>query len=686
MADIVSYVNGTGDLNEDYGTWEVIGGNRVKFTLSGTAVALGTGLQNGKFATTANVRDLGSDGTTGKSVVEGVDVEWEFRKYPPSNAGYNGYPTPMYKGVWPGSGNQVGTFHFIMNTRDYVDWFTAVANGGDPSTAYTEKTNVVIVDELSSDLQLTSNHSFEIVMRGPHEKSDGTIVPGNGEVHSLKIEGCDGVKITQTPGQTYDEFYDAVVVDGTAPCYGIYDEKVIIINLGSLPSEESFLEMYNRLFEPATPFTSMRTYLESVITEDKFGFTAAQRVENWLDTDVYTDDMKVWTYTFNFNARANWLASDVDNQTKTIANEATMSYDGGKYEDSTSMDYHRTTASIELTPGELYVVKVDAKTGDPIPGVKFLVQEYTGGKTNIDDVRADTDEAYWDKKVEKTTGADGVFRWQGNVAKFYKIVEIEAASGYDIDSFEIFNKNGDSLPDGIFAMPIDAGIIIIAENTLNPEAAEISLVATKKLTGRLLKADEFTFELYDDSDNLVDTAQNDVDGKITFGPITYDKIGSYEYTIKELRGSASGITYDKAEFTVTVEVTDNGDGKLIAEAIYPREGVAFENIYDEPTTPGGGGGGGEGEIKPRPPVTPEEPEEPETPETPETPSTSGEEPPALIDIGDGDTPTGAADPAVPSSGDAPQTGDTNNIIGLCVLALLAIVGLMVIARRKNETI
>ncbi|KOA60260.1 hypothetical protein BAAM0499_06500 [Bifidobacterium animalis subsp. animalis MCC 0499] len=51
-----------------------------------------------------------------------------------------------------------------------------------------------------------------------------------------------------------------------------------------------------------------------------------------------------------------------------------------------------------------------------------------------------------------------------------------------------------------------------------------------------------------------------------FGSIRYDKAGTYEYTVKEMRGTMPGVAYDGHTATITVTVTDNGTGNLQAEA------------------------------------------------------------------------------------------------------------------------
>ncbi|MGM0167701.1 hypothetical protein IGI39_002685 [Enterococcus sp. AZ135] len=119
--------------------------------------------------------------------------------------------------------------------------------------------------------------------------------------------------------------------------------------------------------------------------------------------------------------------------------------------------------------------------------------------------------------------------------------------------------------------------IVNFENTYTPAAGSAVLEATKTLTGRDLQAGEFEFELVDDQGKVIDTKSNDATGNIYFDAIPYDKAGTYEYTIREKAGSNSTISYDKANYTATVTVKDNG-GKLEATVVYSGT-VNFENTY-----------------------------------------------------------------------------------------------------------
>ena len=125
------------------------------------------------------------------------------------------------------------------------------------------------------------------------------------------------------------------------------------------------------------------------------------------------------------------------------------------------------------------------------------------------------------------------------------------------------------------------------ENTYAAEKTSAPIEVTKVLTGRTLKADEFEFVLKNDADGSeVQKVKNTADGKVTFAPIEYTAAGTYNYTIVETNAgkTVDGVTYDNLEVKVTVEVTDDGEGKLHANVTYPAD-KEFNNSYGASKTP-----------------------------------------------------------------------------------------------------
>ncbi len=125
-------------------------------------------------------------------------------------------------------------------------------------------------------------------------------------------------------------------------------------------------------------------------------------------------------------------------------------------------------------------------------------------------------------------------------------------------------------------------------NKYHAMPTQVSIGAIKVLEGRELKKDEFSFKLV--GEDVESTVTNDADGKINFDKFEYDEPGTYVYTISEVKGDETGMTYDKSVFTATVNVADDGEGNLKASVAFTKgdksvEGIVFNNTYKKPETP-----------------------------------------------------------------------------------------------------
>lgn len=81
-------------------------------------------------------------------------------------------------------------------------------------------------------------------------------------------------------------------------------------------------------------------------------------------------------------------------------------------------------------------------------------------------------------------------------------------------------------------------------------------------------------------------------GEGSFGAVEYTVPGDYIYTVTQVKGDADYVTYDDTVYTVTVRVTNDGKGGLVAEiwavgdqSTQKSEEVLFSNRYAPPTQP-----------------------------------------------------------------------------------------------------
>ena len=109
---------------------------------------------------------------------------------------------------------------------------------------------------------------------------------------------------------------------------------------------------------------------------------------------------------------------------------------------------------------------------------------------------------------------------------------------------------------GILVATATGDAAIQFKNSYQPLGTEIHLQATKELVGKKLTDQEFTFELVNASNQVIQTAKNDALGQIRFDKLAYTKTGSYDYTIREKAGVDPQITYDTKSYKIHVEVVD----------------------------------------------------------------------------------------------------------------------------------
>ena len=179
----------------------------------------------------------------------------------------------------------------------------------------------------------------------------------------------------------------------------------------------------------------------------------------------------------------------------------------------------------------------------------------------------------------------------------YTVRELNSGKGgvsYDSTSYQAHasvKDNGDGTLSVTWTVskgdePVTEGVVF--NNTYEAKPTSIAFNAAKVLTGRDLKAGEFSFQLLEDG-KMLQTVKNGVDGDaaaIKFDTITYDEVGEHDYEIAEVKGDDATITYDKATFTYHVSVTDDGNGSLVAIWTAGENGdPVFRNVYTEPAKP-----------------------------------------------------------------------------------------------------
>ena len=128
---------------------------------------------------------------------------------------------------------------------------------------------------------------------------------------------------------------------------------------------------------------------------------------------------------------------------------------------------------------------------------------------------------------------------------------------------------------------------------VNPTPSSVTeqVKVSKKLKGRDLAEGEFEFQLVeisaDGSESVAATGRNAADGTVALSPVTYTAPGTHSYELREVTGTAGGVTYDRATYRVRTTVADAGNGTLtVRHELADAEGkptgddsVTFTNGY-----------------------------------------------------------------------------------------------------------
>lgn len=226
----------------------------------------------------------------------------------------------------------------------------------------------------------------------------------------------------------------------------------------------------------------------------------------------------------------------------------------------------------EWTKEDKFEFGLTSENGAPMP--KSTTAVATQGNKAIDfgEITYTEPGTYVYKVSEKNAGQtiDGI-TYSGNVAEITVTVtpnkKGELSADVQVTSGETEFKN-------IYAAsPVDSSV-----------TDEIEVV--KSLTGRGLKADEFSFELREakgEDSELIETVKNDANGNVTFKAIKYTEIGQHIYTLHEVKGNAGGITYDGTTYTIVTTISDNGKGQLVAthklKGVEDVKSIKFKNAY-----------------------------------------------------------------------------------------------------------
>lgn len=287
----------------------------------------------------------------------------------------------------------------------------------------------------------------------------------------------------------------------------------------------------------------------------------------WILTVTVTDDLTTFTRRITANTTCDGVQSDAIQFTNTYApKDVTVSLTARKTFDNADASHAKLTDfQFQLFDNERAVgVPVQTVNADRNGDVRFQPLTFTASQLKGNKSKTFT---YTVREIRQSAGGVNYDSHMG----MWQITVTDDLTG----QLKAQTRTNAAYPTTF-------------TNTYRAKPVSVQFRAHKTLndpdhTGIQLQAGQYEFKCVEDkTGGQVGTAKtNDQRGDVLFDAISYTRPGTYDYTIRETPGDRGGITYDTTKHHVRVTVTDDGEGRLLADVKYDG-GTAipeFTNTY-----------------------------------------------------------------------------------------------------------
>ena len=391
---------------------------------------------------------------------------------------------------------------------------------------------------------------------------------GQEGVHNYTVEEVKGSDATVT----YDTMKANVTVtvshDGTA--------KILVATVGKIADKE----FNNKVTPPETPEFNPEKY---VLNEKEFDLTGTSLLDDDKElADKYAD------------TNANPYADDASNNEKANINTKsvkpgqklvyqvwldTTKFDANNKDHIQSVgisdDYDEAKVDVDGSAIKAY----DGKTGADVTA-KFDITVNNG-------VITATLKDGFTKSLGDAENTQVIDTTKFEFGRYYKFdipatVKADVAGGVDIENTAAQVVNYYNPTTKKVEKPEKP-----TEKRVNSVPVEVEFNFTKRMEGRELKANEFSFVLKDSTGKEVETVKNDKDGNVKFSKLEFKKgqEGVHNYTVEEVKGSDATVTYDTMKANVTVTVSHDGKAKVLIAKVGDIADKEFNNKVTPPETP-----------------------------------------------------------------------------------------------------
>ena len=439
-----------------------------------------------------------------------------------------------------------GEFKFVLKD----------ANGQEVETVTNKADGTVTFTELSFDNSKVGTHTYTVEEVVPAAKEAGMVYDTMKATITVEV-AKNGHTLTTVTNVVSTGGVDAngKATDGTA-------DK----------------EFNNKITPPETPVFQPEKF---VLNKEKFDLTGTKLMD---DDDELQDE-----YT---ETNANPYADQTKNNeaeninTKTVERGDKLVYqvwlDTKNFTERNniqSVGISDTYDADKLTVNAADIKAYDSVTGEDVTS-KFDITVANG-------VITATSKASMNKSLGDTENTQVIDTTKFAFGRYYKFdipatVKADVPGGVDIENkanqiVHVYN-------------PVSKSVETPEKPTqkrVNSVPITVEFNFTKRLEGRELKANEFSFVLKDSTGKVVETVSNDAAGNVKFSALKFKKgqEGAHNYTVEEVAGTDTTVTYDTMRAEVTVTVSHDGTAKALVANVTEPADKEFNNTVTPPTEP-----------------------------------------------------------------------------------------------------
>ena len=441
-----------------------------------------------------------------------------------------------------------GEFKFVLKD----------ANGQEVETVTNKADGTVTFTELSFDNSKVGTHTYTVEEVIPAAKEAGMVYDTMKATITVEV-AKNGHTLTTVTNVVSTGGVDAngKATDGTA-------DK----------------EFNNKITPPETPVFQPEKF---VLNKEKFDLTGTKLMDDDDELqDEYTEtNANPYADQTKNNEAANINTKTVNRGDKLVYQVwlDTTKFSANNKENVQSVgisdDYDEAKLDLDSTKIKAY----DSVTGDDVTN-KFDITVNNG-------VITATLKAGFTKSLGDADNTQVIDTTKFAFGRYYKFdipttVKADVAAGVDIENTAAQVVN--------YYNPVSKTVETPNKPTqkrVNNVPVPVEFNFTKKLEGRELKANEFSFVLKDSTGKVVETVSNDADGKVKFTALQFKKgqEGVHNYTVEEVAGTDTTVTYDTMKANVTVTVSHDGTAKVLVATVGDIADKEFNNVVTPPTEP-----------------------------------------------------------------------------------------------------